>query len=52
MATQQTTTAGRIFIAPSVILLFAWMIAPLARTLYFSVLHYSLLDPMDTISTD
>ena len=47
MATQQTTTAGRILVAPSVILLFAWMIAPLARTLYFSVLHYSLLDPTD-----
>jgi sorbitol/mannitol transport system permease protein len=47
MATQQTTTAGRILVAPSVILLFAWMIAPLARTLYFSVLNYSLLDPTD-----
>jgi sorbitol/mannitol transport system permease protein len=45
MATQQTTTAGRILVAPSVILLFAWMLAPLARTLYFSLLHYSLLDP-------
>jgi sorbitol/mannitol transport system permease protein len=47
MATQQTTTAGRILVSPSVILLFAWMIGPLARTLYFSVLHYSLLDPTD-----
>ncbi len=45
MATQQTTTAGRILVAPSVILLFAWMLAPLAQTLYFSLLHYSLLDP-------
>ena len=45
MATRQTTTAGRILVAPSVILLFAWMLAPLARTLYFSLLHYSLLDP-------
>ena len=45
MATQQTATAGRILVAPSVILLFAWMLAPLARTLYFSLLHYSLLDP-------
>jgi sorbitol/mannitol transport system permease protein len=45
MATQQTTAAGRILAAPSVILLFAWMLAPLARTLYFSMLHYSLLDP-------
>jgi sorbitol/mannitol transport system permease protein len=45
VATQQTTTAGRILVAPSVILLFAWMAAPLARTLYFSLLNYSLLDP-------
>ena len=45
MATQQTTIAGRFLVAPSVILLFAWMLAPLARTLYFSLLHYSLLDP-------
>ena len=36
MATQQTTIAGRVLVAPSVILLFAWMLAPLARTLYFS----------------
>ena len=44
MATQQTTAAGRILVAPSVILLFAWMIVPLAMTLYFSSLRYSLLD--------
>ncbi len=44
MATQQTTKAGRILVAPSVILLFAWMIVPLALTLYFSTLRYSLLD--------
>ena len=49
MATQQTTTAGRILVAPSVILLFLWMIVPLAMTLYFSSLHYSLLDP-DNVS--
>ena len=45
MATQQTTTAGRILVAPSVILLFVWMIVPLVMTLYFSTLRYSLLDP-------
>jgi sorbitol/mannitol transport system permease protein len=45
MATQQTTAAGRLLVAPSVILLFAWMIVPLAMTLYFSLLRYSLLDP-------
>ena len=44
MATQQTTKAGRMLVAPSVILLFAWMIVPLALTLYFSTLRYSLLD--------
>ncbi|HLX97432.1 MAG TPA: sugar ABC transporter permease, partial [Roseiarcus sp.] len=49
MATQQTTTAGRILVAPSVILLFIWMIVPLVMTLYFSTLHYSLLDP-DNVS--
>ena len=26
-------------------LLFVWMIVPLAMTIYFSTLHYSLLDP-------
>jgi polyol transport system permease protein len=49
MATQQTTTAGRILAAPSVIILFVWMIVPLVMTLYFSTLHYSLLDP-DSVS--
>jgi sorbitol/mannitol transport system permease protein len=49
MATQQTTTAGRILVAPSIILLFLWMIVPLAMTLYFSALHYNLLDP-DNVS--
>ena len=49
MATQQTTTAGRVLVAPSVILLFAWMIVPLVMTVYFSTLHYNLLDP-DNVS--
>jgi polyol transport system permease protein len=49
MATQQTTTAGRLLVAPSVILLFVWMIVPLVMTLYFSTLRYSLLDP-DNVS--
>ncbi len=44
MATQQTKTAGRLLVAPSIILLFLWMIVPLVMTLYFSLLHYSLLD--------
>jgi sorbitol/mannitol transport system permease protein len=49
MATQQTTIAGRLLVAPSVIVLFIWMIVPLAMTLYFSTLRYSLLDS-DNIS--
>jgi sorbitol/mannitol transport system permease protein len=49
MATQQTATAGRALVSPSVILLFIWMIVPLVMTLYFSTLRYSLLDP-DNIS--
>jgi sorbitol/mannitol transport system permease protein len=45
MATQQTSAAARVLAGPSVILLFLWMIVPLVMTLYFSSLHYSLLDP-------
>jgi sorbitol/mannitol transport system permease protein len=32
-------------VAPSVILLFLWMIVPLVMTIYFSTLNYNLLDP-------
>src|SRR5712671_5322555 len=45
MATQHTRVLGRILVAPSVILLFAWMIVPLAMTIYFSTLRYNLLNP-------
>src|ERR1700681_4038326 len=45
MATQQTQVLGRALLTPAVILLFVWMIVPLAMTIYFSTLHYSLLDP-------
>jgi sorbitol/mannitol transport system permease protein len=45
MATQQTKIAGRLLVAPSVILLFLWMIVPLLMTIYFSTLNYNLLDP-------
>lgn len=34
--------------APSIIVLFLWMIVPLSMTLYFSVIRYNLLNPMDT----
>ena len=45
MATQQTRVLGRLAVAPSVIALFLWMIVPLAMTIWFSLLRYSLLDP-------
>jgi len=45
MATQQTQVLGRLLVAPAVVLLFIWMIVPLAMTIYFSLLSYNLLDP-------
>ncbi|MFT3987805.1 carbohydrate ABC transporter permease [Aestuariivirga sp.] len=48
MATQQTRTLGKIAVAPSVIVLFLWMIVPLAMTVYFSFLRYNLLEPDNT----
>ncbi len=45
MATLHTRAAARLMLAPSVILLFLWMIVPLAMTLYFSFLRYNLLYP-------
>jgi sorbitol/mannitol transport system permease protein len=45
MATQQTRVLGKLAVAPSVIVLFLWMIVPLALTIYFSLLRYNLLDP-------
>jgi sorbitol/mannitol transport system permease protein len=45
MATQQTQVLARGLLTPAVALLLVWMIVPLAMTIYFSTLHYSLLDP-------
>ena len=45
MATHRSQSIGRIAVAPSVILLFIWMIVPLALTLYFSTQRYNLLYP-------
>ena len=45
MSTQSTRLAARLMVAPSVILLFVWMIVPLAMTLYFSFRLYRLLNP-------
>src|SRR5437764_1311090 len=45
MATRQTRALSYLAVAPSVLLLFLWMIVPLVMTIYFSLLHYNLLDP-------
>ncbi|SFG11778.1 sorbitol ABC transporter membrane protein/mannitol ABC transporter membrane protein [Palleronia marisminoris] len=45
MATQHSRAAARFMIAPSVVLLLAWMLIPLGMTLYFSFLRYNLLMP-------
>ena len=49
MATRQTRALSYIAVTPSVLLLFLWMIVPLVMTIYFSLLHYNLLDP-DSVS--
>ncbi|MDR3493167.1 MAG: sugar ABC transporter permease [Ancalomicrobiaceae bacterium] len=45
MSTYHSRAAGRLMVAPSVVLLFLWMIVPLGLTIYFSFLHYNLLMP-------
>lgn len=45
MATLHTRSHARLMMAPSVLLLFLWMIVPLAMTIYFSFLRYNLLMP-------
>jgi sorbitol/mannitol transport system permease protein len=45
MSTTSTRAAARLMVAPSVILLFIWMIVPLAMTIYFSFRLYRLLSP-------
>ncbi len=45
MATRHNSTAARLALSPSVVLLFLWMIVPLGLTLYFSTLRYNLLSP-------
>jgi sorbitol/mannitol transport system permease protein len=44
MATRQTQLLARTLLTPAVGLLFIWMIVPLVLTIYFSTLHYNLLD--------
>jgi sorbitol/mannitol transport system permease protein len=45
MATRQTRTLARFMSAPSIVVLFVWMIVPLVLTLYFSVQRYNLQHP-------
>jgi sorbitol/mannitol transport system permease protein len=49
MATQQTRVLARAAVAPSVLMLFIWMIVPLVMTIWFSFHHYDLqnLDTYD-----
>jgi polyol transport system permease protein len=45
MATRHSRTRANAAVAPSVLVLFLWMIVPLAMTIWFSLLRYNLLDP-------
>ena len=45
MATMHMRAQARLLMAPSIILLFIWMVIPLAMTLYFSFQRYNLLLP-------
>ena len=47
MATRQTRTLARFMMAPSVIVLFVWMIVPLVLTLWYSFQTYNLLNPIN-----
>ncbi|MBO0903037.1 carbohydrate ABC transporter permease [Jiella sonneratiae] len=48
MATLHTKSAARAMMAPAVIVLLVWMAVPLAMTLYFSTLNYTLYNPIST----
>ncbi|RWR33849.1 sugar ABC transporter permease [Sinirhodobacter populi] len=45
MATLHQRSLARLMVAPSVVLLFLWMIVPLGMTLWFSFQRYNLLMP-------
>jgi len=45
MATRQTRTLARFMMAPSVAILFMWMIVPLVLTLYYSFQRFNLQHP-------
>ena len=46
MATAHSRTAAKLMMTPSVLMLFAWMIVPLVMTIYFSLLRYTIFDPV------
>lgn len=45
MSTAHSRSVARFMVSPAVLLLFGWMIIPLALTVYFSFLRYNLLSP-------
>lgn len=47
MATKNTRGLARFMLAPSVIILFIWMIVPLGLTLWYSFQSYNLLNPIN-----
>ncbi|MDR3470792.1 MAG: sugar ABC transporter permease [Devosia sp.] len=48
MATRNTGSLARAMLAPSVAILFIWMIVPLALTLWYSFQTYNLLNPINS----
>src|SRR4029079_3566173 len=48
MATANTRKLARAMLAPSVVILFIWMIVPLVLTLWYSFQTYNLLNPINT----
>jgi len=48
MATANTRSLARAMLAPSVLILFVWMIVPLVLTLWYSFQTYNLLNPINS----
>ncbi len=48
MATRNTSGLARTMLAPSVAILFVWMIVPLVLTLWYSFQTYNLLNPINS----
>ena len=48
MATRNTSGLARAMLAPSVAILFVWMIVPLVLTLWYSFQTYNLLNPINS----